>query len=172
MKEENYQIRKANRADFSQIWDIILFAKEERRRQGSLQWQDGYPNEMTIRNDIENGYGNVIESKGKLLGYFAVIFDKEPAYEAIEGKWLTQGEYVVIHRIAVAEEAKGKGLGRRILQEVEEMSLQNNVFSVRIDTNFDNIPMLRIIETSGYLYCGEVYFRGAARKAFEKVLSY
>lgn len=30
--------------------------------------------------------------------------------------------------------------------------------------------MLKIIEKLGYKYCGEVYFRGVARKAFEKLL--
>lgn len=170
MEENKYQIRKATFADFHEIWKIILYAKEVRKQEGSRQWQDGYPNENTIQNDIEKGYGNVIVSEGKLLGYFALIFDKESAYESIEGKWKTQGDYAVVHRMAVAKEAKGKGMGKKILQKVEEMSIENNVFSVRIDTNFDNIPMLKIIEKLGYEYCGEVYFRGAARKAFEKRL--
>ncbi|MFT4092143.1 MAG: hypothetical protein QM640_00795 [Niabella sp.] len=39
-----------------------------------------------------------------------------------------------------------------------------------VDTNFDNAPMLHILNKLGYIYCGEVFFRGAARKAFEKVL--
>jgi hypothetical protein len=30
--------------------------------------------------------------------------------------------------------------------------------------------MLRVLEKLGYVYCGEVYFRGSARKAFEKKL--
>ncbi len=40
-----------------------------------------------------------------------------------------------------------------------------------MDTNFDNTPMLRILEKLGYTYCGEVYFRGSARRAYEKVLA-
>jgi hypothetical protein len=30
--------------------------------------------------------------------------------------------------------------------------------------------MISIFEKAGYTYCGEVYFRGSPRKAFEKVL--
>jgi hypothetical protein len=30
--------------------------------------------------------------------------------------------------------------------------------------------MLKLFEKLGYQYCGEVYFRGSARKAFEKVI--
>ena len=44
------------------------------------------------------------------------------------------------------------------------------IFSIRVDTNYDNIPMLKLLAALEYQYCGEVYFRGSARKAFEKVL--
>lgn len=171
MKGENYQIRKAILSDFQAIWNIILFAKETRHIEGSKQWQDGYPNELSIITDIEKQYGYVIENQKNILGYFALIFDIEPAYEAIEGKWLGQGKYAVVHRMAVSKDGRGKGLGKIMLQKAEEISLKNHIFSLRIDTNFDNIPMLAIINKLGYTYCGEVYFRGSARKAFEKILS-
>lgn len=170
MIDENLQIRKAEISDFQHIWKIILYAKETRKAEGSLQWQDGYPNEQSITNDIENKHGYIIENQGTILAYFALIFDIEPAYEAIEGKWLSEGKYAVLHRIAVSKTAKGSGLGKKILQKAEEITLNNNIFSLRIDTNFDNMPMLAIIHKMGYTYCGEVYFRGSARKAFEKIL--
>ena len=50
------------------------------------------------------------------------------------------------------------------------VTLESNVYSIKVDTNFDNVPMLRILDKLGYVYCGEVFFRGSARKAFEKVL--
>ena len=31
-----------------------------------------------------------------------MVFDGEPAYGAIDGAWLTGGDYVVLHRLAVA----------------------------------------------------------------------
>lgn len=170
MTEDFFHIRKAEISDFPSIWNIILYAKETRKSEGSLQWQDGYPNEQTITTDIEKGYGYVVENQGNILGYFALMFDVEPAYEAIEGKWLDEGKYAVLHRVAVSKNAKGIGLGKKILQKAEEISLDNGIFSLRIDTNFDNAPMLAIIHKLGYTYCGEVYFRGSARKAFEKIL--
>ncbi|MDO4228794.1 MAG: GNAT family N-acetyltransferase [Capnocytophaga sp.] len=170
MNSEKYTFRKANDDDFISIWEIILFAKETRKQEGSNQWQDGYPNENTIQTDIKNRYGYVVEIQSKIVGYVAVIFGQEPAYESIEGKWLSEQPYTVVHRMAVSSEGKGKGLGKYILEKVEKLSLDNHIFSIRIDTNFDNIPMLHIIEKLGYTYCGKVYFRGSARKAFEKVL--
>lgn len=165
------EFRKATSHDIPQIMEIIAFAKESRRLDGSNQWQDGYPNQISIETDIENGNGYVLAQNNDILFYAAIIFDIEPAYEAIEGKWLSQQKYAVIHRMAVAEKAKGRGLAQRMMQEAETLSLKNYIFSIRIDTNFDNIPMLKLVEKLGYTYCGEVYFRGSARKAFEKILN-
>lgn len=170
MKDE-ILLRKARKSEVSEIMAIIEFAREQRRKDGSEQWQDGYPNLDSIMNDIENGNGYVLTSEDKILFYAAIIFDIEPAYEAIEGKWLTDGEYAVIHRMAAAPEGKGKGLATRMMLEAEKLSLDNGIFSIKIDTNFDNPAMLKLIEKLGYLYCGKVYFRGSARRAFEKVLN-
>jgi hypothetical protein len=57
-----------------------------------------------------------------------------------------------------------------MLKNIEDFALSNNIFSVKADTNFDNIAMMKIFENLGYTYCGEVYFRGSPRKAYEKVL--
>jgi len=163
-------LRKAIPSELPVIWEIIQYAIEQRRLDGSRQWQDGYPNEKSIQTDLENGHAYVVADEGQTLAYAAIIFDKEPAYEAIEGQWLSDGEYVVVHRVATSKQAKGKGVATWFFQKLEELSAQNHVFSIKVDTNFDNGPMLHILSKLGYTYCGEVYFRGAARKAFEKVL--
>ena len=68
------------------------------------------------------------------------------------------------------DKAAGKGFATEIFRRIEEFSRKNGILSIKVDTNFDNAAMLRILEKLGYKYCGEVYFRGSARKAFEKVL--
>ena len=53
---------------------------------------------------------------------------------------------------------------------LEEFAIKYKVYSIKVDTNFDNKPMLHIFNKLGYTYCGKVYFRGQERRAFEKVL--
>lgn len=165
-----FQIRKAEQADKGRIWEIIQQAITLRKEQGSRQWQDGYPNEDVVQSDIDKGYGHVVEADGKIIGYVAIIFDIEPAYNAIDGKWLSDGEYVGIHRLAAAQDPHVKGVGTAIMQGVEEIAVLNGVYSIKVDTNFDNGGMLHVFDKLGYQYCGEVHFRGAARRAFEKLL--
>ncbi|MDO5656329.1 MAG: GNAT family N-acetyltransferase [Flavobacteriaceae bacterium] len=162
------EFRKATAADLPQIMEIIAFAIESRRLDGSQQWQDGYPNVQSIENDIMKGNGYILADPHQILFYSAIIFAPESAYEAIEGNWLSEGEYAVIHRMAVAKNGKGKGLAQKMLYNAEKLCREKGVFSLKIDTNFDNLAMLHLLEKLGYTYCGKVYFRGSARKAFEK----
>ncbi|MGZ5265025.1 MAG: GNAT family N-acetyltransferase, partial [Kaistella sp.] len=95
---EEYILRKAKVADQEQIWKILQDAIKRRKAVGSRQWQDGYPNPETVETDIQQNYGYVLEIEGEIAGYAAIIFEIEPAYEIIEGKWLSSGKYVVVHR--------------------------------------------------------------------------
>lgn len=164
------QLRKANLSEIPVIWKILQQAIEQRRIDGSQQWQDGYPNPETISNDIHNGYGFVLIDNETIIAYAAIIFEPEPAYEEIVGKWLTDDEYVVIHRVAVSNAVKGKGIATQLFQLIEHLATENKVYSIKVDTNFDNVPMLKIMDRLDYTYCGEVFFRGSARRAYEKIL--
>lgn len=166
----NYQFRKASILDKNQIWEILKQAILRRKNEGSLQWQDGYPNLDIIQNDIENEVAFVLYLQNTIVGYCAIMINNEPAYSNIDGKWQSNSDFVVFHRIAISEAFLKKGLSRIILQNIETFAQNNHIYSIKADTNFDNQAMLHLFEKSGYLYCGEVFFRGFPRKAFEKVL--
>ena len=166
-----HTFRKATPEDLDQIWEILQQAIERRRLDGSNQWQDGYPNPSVVQNDIDNGYGFVLTENEVIVGYCAILINDEPEYANIKGKWLTNEDFIVYHRVAISEKHLGKGLAQEMLRSIEKHALDNQIHSLKADTNFDNAGMLRIFEKMGYVYCGEVTFRGSPRKAFEKVLA-
>lgn len=166
----NVQFRKANESEIPQIWDILQQAIIRRKMDGSTQWQDGYPNVKTIKKDLKEGVGYVLANAFEVIGYSAILINQEPEYKNIEGKWITNNDFVVIHRLAISKKYLNKGFAKKLFLFVEEYALKNAIYSIKADTNYDNIPMLKIFEKLGYSYCGEVYFRGSPRKAFEKVL--
>ena len=168
---EDYQFRKALAKEIPEIWNILKDAIQRRKEEGSNQWQDGYPNPEVIQNDIKNGYGFVLTDNDTIIGYTAVLLNDEPEYDRIIGKWVTNTDFVVYHRVAIGQNYLGKGLAKIMLGFIEKYALENTIYSVKADTNFDNKPMLALFEKLGYVYCGEVYFRGSARRAYEKVLS-
>lgn len=164
------QFRKATPTDTPQIWKILQDAIVRRKADGSNQWQDGYPNPETIEDDIAKGAGYVLEIDSQIAGYVAILINDEPEYNNLQGNWLTNGDFVVFHRLAVAKEFTGKGIAQELFLEIENFAKDHDIHSIKADTNFDNDAMLHLFEKLGYKYCGEVYFRGSARRAYEKVL--
>ena len=168
--EDKCILRKATLKDSAEIWEILQNAIERRKNDGSNQWQNGYPNKETAGIDIANEVGFVLEFDKKIAGYAAIIFDLEPAYEIIEGNWLREGKYSVIHRVAISDEFVGQGLATKLFIKIEDYVKSQEIFNIKVDTNFDNVQMLKILKKLNYTYCGEVYFRGSPRKAFQKIL--
>jgi GNAT superfamily N-acetyltransferase len=164
------EFRKAAISDKDIIWEIIQQSIKRRRIDGSTQWQNGYPNEQTVESDIAKNFGFVLTVNDEIAVYVALIFNDEPAYSSIEGAWLTNGEFVVIHRVAVSEKFAGQGFAKKLFDVIEDYIRSQNVQSIKVDTNYDNAAMLKILESKGYIYCGEVLLQSGMRKAFEKVL--
>lgn len=165
-----YKFRKATLTDQSQIWHILEGGIARRKLEGSSQWQDGYPNPTVIKSDIEKGAGYVLTDGETVIGYSAVFINDEPEYENIKGKWLSSGDFVVFHRIAISTDYLGRGLSKKILKNIEDLALSRKIYSIKADTNFDNAAMISLFEKSGFKFCGYVYFRGSERRAYEKVL--
>lgn len=139
-------------------------------REGKHQWDENYPTRCNIENDVKNGTAYVMLMNGQIVAYGASVFTGEPAYKEINGKWLTDEPYVVLHRLAVAEEAKGHGIGLFYMNEVEKLALAAGVKSFKIDTNHDNSRMLRLLEKTGFTFCGKIRYPRGERIAFEKLL--
>lgn len=168
--QNNFNLHIATEDDLPFIWKIIQKAILRRKKDGSTQWQDGYPNIETIKDDINNRVGFIAKIDENLVAYAVIDSRIEPEYEKIEGKWLSENPYLVIHRVAIDEQYIGQGIATKIFAEIENMARDRNIKSIKVDTNFDNIGMLKILEKLNYTYCGEVHFRGSARQAFEKLL--
>lgn len=125
--DEPLLFRPAVPADASRIQTIIRQAQAQMRAAGSLQWQNGYPGPEHIAADLFRGYGRVLcrpSSTGdaEVVAYGAVSFDGEPAYDAIEGEWSSDEAYVVLHRLAVADEMKRQGVATTFFHRTEELA--------------------------------------------------
>lgn len=171
--------RKSEPKDVNRILEIIEMAKEELKKMKLNQWQNGYPNRNSIENDIKKGISYVLETridgKNKVVATIALSPEKETPYSKIDGKWLTCGDYVVIHRIAVDKNVKNQGIATKLLEFSQDVCLKNNIFSLRADTHENNEPMRRILEKQNFKYCGVIFLDrepdiGAKRIAFEKIL--
>ena len=103
----------------------------------------------------------------------AIAFTPDENYTTmVSGQWLTDRPYAVIHRIAVDDKLKGRGIAGWILEQAEYLCRQRGVESLKIDTHQDNTSMRRLLEKQNYHYCGVIQLHRdlSLRVAYEKRL--
>ena len=161
--------------DLSSVLKIIEEAQAYLKMQNIDQWQNGYPNEKTILKDVFNSDSYVVRAKDVNTIATAMFTTRpEPTYTTIEGNWKTKNNatYGVIHRMAVSDKFRGKGIAKFIFNACEQTLKQNNIKSMRIDTHEKNLGMQGLLIKLGYHYCGVIYLENNDKRlAFEKLIS-
>lgn len=156
-------VRKAVESDYNRIMEIYENARSFMAETGNPhQWGDlGYPYPDLIKEDIEKQRLLIITENETVEGVFFWSLGVDPTYVEIDGQWLNDKPYGVIHRIA------GSGRVKGILKTAVEYGLQFSD-NIKIDTHVDNTVMQSALEKLGFKYCGMVYLpHGVWMKAYQ-----
>ena len=132
------KIRNAELCDLPYLLEMLENAKASLRALGIDQWQNGYPNENTLREDIQNKICRVvIDDKNNILASADVYVGDEPTYHEIyNGAWQTENKiYGIVHRIMAASNAKKRGAASFLMTYCAKLSLEAGVTSMRCDTH-------------------------------------
>ncbi len=168
------RISKAKASHISSMMEIVLDAQKYLAQLGIDQWQNGYPNEAVLLNDINHRESYCVHNDaGQLMGMTMFTTRPEITYYTIDGNWLTAENalYGVIHRLAVSNRFRSHGVAKFIFEQCEGQLKANNISSMRIDTHEENKGMQKLIGQLGYEYCGVIFLEsGDKRLAFEKIL--
>lgn len=162
------EFRLAHPNEVDTIMMMIDQAREHIASYGSDQWQNGYPTQEIIMEDILEGYGYVAVIEGQLAAYVAMIKGFEPAYDAIyDGAWThpENHDYITFHRVMVHQDFRGQQVVQTLLEGLIE-TRQSNEF--RADTHPKNMAMQHILKKLGFEQCGKVTFEGE-RLAYQKL---
>ena len=156
-------IRPATASDLPALRPVFEAAKAIMRADGNpTQWSaPGFPPGSLLLRDIARGGGYVIDGRSP-RAYFALLPSPEPTYDRIDGAWLTDEPYGVIHRIASYPEDHG------IFAAIIDFAAARYPH-LRIDTHRDNRIMQHLIDTAGFTYCGIIWLEdGTERLAYER----
>lgn len=144
-------IKKATAADLDRCLEIYKNAREYMRQNGNPdQWGTEYPYEHLIVEDIEIGRLYVADCDGSIEGVFLMESGPDDTYLEIEGEWLNEEPYYVIHRIASSGRVKG------VVKAAVEFALKHTQ-NVRIDTHEKNLTMQSVLTRLGFKHCGTIY---------------
>ncbi len=159
-------IRRATVDDVGDILSIYESARRFMRETGNMtQWAGNYPSREVVEADIAKEGLYICEEGETILAVFYFAEESDPTYLKIHGgEWLNDMPYAVIHRIAVSEDSRGKGVARFIFDTCFE-----KCHNLKIDTHRDNVPMQRALEKNGFERCGVIYLlSGDERIAYQR----
>lgn len=168
-------LRRATPADLPAITAIISGAKAYLKEQQINQWQDGYPDPATLKQDIKDGITFVLIYNNTVAGTAALHQGIDVNYLKIEdGQWIsgTSDHYSAIHRIAVASDFRGHHLSETLMTGLITISGLLGFKDIRIDTHPENKGMQHVITSSGFDYRGIVHMQrdNAIRYAYQLLI--
>ncbi len=173
MNVKDIKIRAAAADTLPEIQKVFDQARAAIAALGIDQWQDGYPSDQRLIQDIEQSMGYALMLGGKVVGYFVLMITPEPTYATVyDGAWLTEGNsYVTLHRVALSDELRGSGAADLVVSYAIARALRMGAESVRIDTHEGNLRMRRFLDKQGFAVCGNIRLEsGAMRVGYERDL--
>ncbi len=157
------EIRKTKMSDLEEILKIYEHARQYMcENHNPHQWKTTNPTYEQVIDDINKELSYVCCERGIILGVFYFNIGIDPTYNIIDGQWINNKEYGVVHRIAV--KVNQKGVGSFCLNYAYE-----KCHNLKIDTHVDNLPMRSLLEKLGFKYCGIIkLLNGEERLAYQK----
>lgn len=169
-------VRLAEAADEPFVLALYAEARAFLAASGVDQWQDGYPDRQNFRQDLAAGKSYILElisaEKRTAAASFFLNFDPDPDYDkpAYRGLWSEAVPYAAIHRLAVAEKFRGRGLTRAVFLFAAQEAAARGVRQLRIDTHQDNLAMQRALAAAGFRRRGEIILGGEnEREALRRI---
>ncbi|MEE0969541.1 MAG: GNAT family N-acetyltransferase [Clostridia bacterium] len=152
------KIRNAVLCDLDAVMKIVESARKYFAENGIPQWQWGYPSESDFETDIRLKRLYVAEENDRILGLFCYDNGGDENYEEIfDGSFSSDAPYAAIHRVAVDEDAKGKGVAGEMVAHAVSLARSEGFMYMRGDTHRKNISMQRMLEKNGFEKRGIIY---------------
>lgn len=153
------QIRKCAEADIAStgaFYDRVVL------------WLDGhvnypkwiygvYPSMETVEASAKAGTQFICLDDNGIIGAFILNDDPDGNYQ--KGSWqqaLPDGEYMVLHTLAIDPEYHRQGIGSEIIRFCVDRTRSNGYKALRVDIVPDNLPARKLYEKNGFTYAGDV----------------
>lgn len=157
----------AEEKDLQEIINMFHDAIEEMNKHNIHQWDEVYPDEHTIENDIRNKQLYV----GKIHSEIACVYvvNDECDEEYTNGDWkYPNATYAVIHRMCVNPKFQNQGIGAVTLNHIEEKLKDEGVETIRLDAFSLNPFALKLYYKNGYVKVGVAILRKGKFYLMEK----
>lgn len=166
------QVRLGRLEDVQAVMRLVARVVPAMRASGNFQWDDEYPNAEVFERDTELGQLWVVEIDDQIAGIAAITTDQEKEYAQVG--WDISELAIVVHRLAVDSEFRGRGIAAALMLQAEVVARARSISVLRIDTNTSNEATQKLFPKLGYELAGEIElgFRPGLRfRCYEKRLA-
>jgi ribosomal protein S18 acetylase RimI-like enzyme len=161
------EIVPANQNDLDALVCLIGECVRHMDAQGIHQWDDIYPDRAVIETDVTNGLLYVAREEG-VCRAMVTVHDYQPSeYGPIEWQYPAD-RLLVVHRLAVHPNCEGGGIGKKLMEFVEDMARSGGYEAIRLDAFPQNPRAVSLYENLGYRKAGSVIFRKGLFFLYEK----
>ncbi len=161
----NYRI--AALKDLKEIHTMVQRAIETMNNQQIYQWDELYPDEEILREDIEKQqlYVGLVEETIAVI----YVLNQECDEEYQTGKWkYAQKPFYVIHRLCVNPVFQNQGVAGRTMLHIEETLRVMGIAAIRLDVFSENPSALKLYDNFGFAKVGYVDWRKGRFYLMEK----
>lgn len=163
------EYRMAELKDLKEIWKLVQNAVNTMIQQNILQWDEIYPNEEVLRQDIEKKqlYVGIYDKQVAVL----YVINQEYEEEYKNGNWKYEDKsFCVIHRLCVNPIFQNRGIGRTTMQYIEKEVSSMGFQAIRLDAFTGNPFALKLYDNLGYSRVGYADWRKGRFYLMEKYL--
>ncbi|MGB3223466.1 MAG: GNAT family N-acetyltransferase [Desulforhopalus sp.] len=161
-------IRLARMEDLEVSFAIVKDATKHMDKQGIPQWDDIYPEEATLLQDIEKQEMYVIEQDSRAVGIIVLNDEQSPEYASIP--WKYAGRVLVVHRLTISPTYQNRGLASYLMKFAEDAAAVRAYNCVRLDAFTQNPAAVTFYDRRGYRKAGIVHFRKGEFFCYEKAI--
>lgn len=161
--------RKAELTQAPQVFSIYRAAISHMQASGIDQWDDAYPTQAVIEQDIANGEMTIGLIDDIIACAYVLNKEQWEGYE--NGDWQYSNlPFSVLHRLCVNPIYQGKGVAKQALQFIEAFLKSEGVGVLRLDSFPQNLNAIKLYQNQNYLKVGEAAFRKGIFYLYEKKL--
>lgn len=164
-------IQKAIPENLIEIMYLLRQCIEDFNENNIYQWNISYPDNFRLMQEIEKDSLYLMINKGVPVGTITFDEKQDDVFDQVEWK-NNEGKFIVIHRIAVFPTWQKKGVGRKLIEFVQQYAQENNYKSVRLDISSSNQKLIELYEKHGFTQTGDVLYpkQKLPFRCLEKVL--
>ena len=164
-------IRKAQTSDLGNIMFMYKSCVAGMLKNSIDQWDATYPNSEVIIQDIKAKTYFVAEENSIIIGGINIDQNQDKTYLAMDWQDKTN-QFLVVHRLGVKEEFWKQGIGKKLMIFAENLVIEKELKSMRLDTYSGNPKAMKFYRRLGYRELGTINLKPDKNEyyCFEKII--